>query len=149
MVGSAYRIGIGIDEVASSVVRLVAAFVIRFVAAFVALAVVGVVVDGVSVDPIGLPIAALIYALIMLIAEPALERLLAEGSGWVTRLTGLAATFVALLVTTLISDSLEIDGVVAWVLATVIVWVVGVAADWIVGRLLFERIAGSPRKRPG
>jgi uncharacterized membrane protein YvlD (DUF360 family) len=147
VVGSACRIGI--DEVASSVVRLVAAFVIRFVAAFVALAVVGVVVDGVSVDPIGLPIAALIYALIMLIAEPALERLLAEGSGWVARLTGLAATFVALLVTTLISDSLEVDGVVAWVLATVIVWVVAVAADWIVGRLLFERIAGSPRKRSG
>ena len=59
-----------------------------------------------------------------------------------------AATFVALLITTLISDALEIDGVVAWVLATLIVWVVAVAADWIVGRLLFERIAGSPRKRP-
>ena len=129
--------------------RLVAAFVIRFVAAFVALAVVGVVVDGVSVDPIGLPIAALIDAVIMLIAEPALERLLAEGSGWATRLTGLAATFVALLVTTLISDALEIDGLVAWILATLIVWVVALAADWIVGRLLFERIAGSPRRRPG
>ena len=129
--------------------RLVAAFVIRFVAAFVALAVVGVVVDGVSVDPIGLPIAALIYAVIMLIAAPALERLLAEGSGWATRLTGLAATFVALLVTTLISDALEIDGLVAWILATLIVWVVAIAADWIMGRLLFERIAGSPRRRPG
>lgn len=128
--------------------RLVAAFVIRFVAAFVALLVAGVVVDGVSVDPIGLPIAALIYTVIMLIAAPALERLLAEGSGWVTRLTGLAAAFVALLLTTLISDSLEIDSVVAWVLATVIVWVVAVAADWIVGRIFFERIAGSPRRRP-
>ena len=106
-------------------------------------------VDGVSVDPIGLPIAALIYAVIMLIAEPALERLLAEGSGWATRLTGLAATFVALLLTTLISDALEIDGLVAWILATLIVWVVALAADWIVGRLLFERIAGSPRRRPG
>jgi uncharacterized membrane protein YvlD (DUF360 family) len=144
-VGAPIELGTG--EVASPAVRLVAAFVIRFVAAFVALAVVGVVVDGVSVDPIGLPIAALIYAVIMLIAEPALERLLAEGSGWATRLTGLAATFVALLVTTLISDALEIDGLVAWILATLIVWVVALAADWIVGRLLFERIAGSPRRR--
>ena len=38
---------------------------------------------------------------------------------------GLIATFLALLITDLISDGFQIEGIGTWILATIIVWIVG------------------------
>jgi hypothetical protein len=59
---------------------------------------------------------------------------------------GLLAAFVALLVTDLITDDLEISGIGTWILATVIVWIAGVLANLLLGRWLYRRIAGDERR---
>ena len=64
---------------------------------------------------------------------------------WASAAVGLIAAFVALLVTDLITDDLEISGVGTWVLATVIVWIAGLLADLLLGRWLYRRIAGDER----
>jgi hypothetical protein len=44
----------------------------------------------------------------------------------------LVATFIGLVVTSLLSDALTIDGVVTWIAATVIVWLGGLIAGLLV-----------------
>jgi hypothetical protein len=54
---------------------------------------------------------------------------------WAARasaLVGLAVTFVTLLVTDVLADSLTIEGSTAWVVGTLIVWVAWLLTDWII-----------------
>ena len=60
--------------------------------------------------------------------QPVLSRLIP--SHLVVGAVGLASTFVALLLTNLISSGLAIKGVGTWILATLIVWVVTMLATW-------------------
>jgi hypothetical protein len=55
--------------------------------------------------------------------------------------TALAATLIGLIVTSLVSDGLEIDGTLTWVLATVIVWAAALIAHWILPLIFVKRAA--------
>jgi len=60
---------------------------------------------------------------------------------------GLASTFVALLLTNLISSGLAIKGVGTWILATLIVWVVTMLATWALSRWIRPNRAAPHRIR--
>jgi uncharacterized membrane protein YvlD (DUF360 family) len=51
---------------------------------------------------------------------------------------GLVSTFVALLIASLFPGGIRIDGVVAWVLATLIMWVVTALGTWLLPLLLLR-----------
>ena len=53
-------------------------------------------------------------------------------------LSSLVTTFLALLVTDLLSDGLDIEGALTWVLATVIVWLGTLLAGVILVRLFVK-----------
>lgn len=81
-----------------------------------------VLIDDISVSGTAFVIAVLVFTVLTLLIEPLVNRVaqgnfeaLASGSALIT-------TALALLVTAAISDGLSIDGVGAWLLATVIVW---------------------------
>ncbi len=125
---------------------LVAAFVVRFVVAVVALLVASLVLDDFDISTLAFPLVALIYTVIAMIAQPGIEKLLEDRGWWASTAVGLLAAFVALLVTDLITDDLEISGIGTWIMATVIVWIAGVLANLLLGRWLYRRIAGDERR---
>ena len=125
---------------------LVAAFVVRFAVAVVALLVAALVLDDFDISTLAFPLVALIYAVIAMIAQPGIEKLLEDRGWWASTAVGLLAAFVALLVTDLITDDLEISGIGTWIMATVIVWIAGVLANLLLGRWLYRRIAGDERR---
>jgi hypothetical protein len=55
--------------------------------------------------------------------------------------SALVTTFVALVITSLISDGLEISGAVTWILATVIVWLGSVLAGVILPLIFLKDVA--------
>ena len=59
--------------------------------------------------------------------------------------TALAATLIALIVTSLIGDSLQIDDAATWIAATVIVWLFTAIASLVLPLLLIK--AGSEHLR--
>jgi len=124
---------------------LLASFVVRFAVAVVALLVASLVLDDFDISTIAFPLVALIYTVIAMIAQPGIEKLLEDRGWWASAAVGLIAAFVALLVTDLITDDLEISGIGTWILATVIVWIAGVLANLLLGRWLYRRIAGDER----
>ena len=52
---------------------------------------------------------------------------------------GLISTFLALFVATLFPNGLHVNGVTAWILATLIVWLITALGTWILGALIIDR----------
>jgi len=68
--------------------------------------------------------AVLIFAIVSAFFTWMVFKFLIRNAGSIVALTGLFATFLALLVTSLISDGLDISGW-GWVWGTLIVWICG------------------------
>jgi hypothetical protein len=125
--------------------RLVAGLVVRIVAAFVALVLAAVLLDDFNIDTLAFPIVLGIFVVVLLVARPALETVIDENLQWAASFVGLVAAFVSLFVTDLLTDDLDIDGVVTLVLAALIVWLGGIVADLVLGRWLVRKLAGHDR----
>lgn len=68
--------------------------------------------------------AVLIFALVSALFTLIVFKFLMRNAGSIVALTGLISTFLALLITSLISDGLTINGM-GWVWGTLIVWICG------------------------
>jgi hypothetical protein len=112
---------------------------IRFLiqtAVFLASAAIGllaasVVVNGVEVHVFGFISAVVIYAVIQAIISPFLLKVAAKNATAFLGGTGLVASFIALLIASLVSNGLSITGGVGtWIAATIIVWLVTAIATF-------------------
>ena len=116
--------------------RLIAKIVVSLVVNAATLLIAAVVLDDFTIDELTFPIVVVIFTIIELIARPALETVIDENVQWAASFVGLVAAFVTLLVTDLVSDGLNIEGLSTWLIATLVVW----AGAWIVGLLFAARL---------
>jgi hypothetical protein len=125
--------------------RLVARLVVSVVTAFFALLLAALLLDDFRIDAVAFPLVLGIFVLVILVARPALETVIDENLQWAASFVGLVASFVSLVITDILSDDLEIEGITTWVLASLIVWLGAIVADLLLGRRLMQRIAGDRR----
>lgn len=85
-------------------------------------------------------IAVLIFSAISMIAKPLIEKVALKNVEALQGSSSLITTFVALVLTKLISDGLDIDGVSTWVIATVIVWLVTLLAGIILPMIFLKKV---------
>ena len=109
-------------------IRLVGRSLLALAGNAIGLIVAALILDGMEIDATSFIMAVLIFTVVMVLFQPfivvQLRRLGSAALGGVA----LIATLVALIVTDLISDGLNISGVGTWIAATVIVWVVSLVA---------------------
>lgn len=101
--------------------------------------------DKVEINAVTFIVAVLIFTLAAVLIKPLAERLAGEYASGVTWLAGLATTYLALLVTDILSDGLEIEGAGTWIMATVIVWIGTLAYDVVDDKVIAAvggRVAG-------
>ena len=104
-------------------IRLLIRMAIFLVSAALGLLVAAWLVDGVEVTAGGFIVAVVLFAVIQSILAPFMAKVTAKNASALLGGVGLLSTFVALWLTTLIGDSLTIDGGVStWLIATLIVW---------------------------
>jgi uncharacterized membrane protein YvlD (DUF360 family) len=115
------------------VIRLLVRLAILLVANAVGLIVASLVFDGFDIDATSFVVALVIFTVTLALMTPFLASVLRRNQSSSTALGGVAliATFVALLVTDLLSDGLSISGLGTWIGATVIVWLASLLAIWI------------------
>jgi uncharacterized membrane protein YvlD (DUF360 family) len=101
--------------------------------------------DDMSLDAGSFFIALLIFTGVEVIAQPLLRQMAIKSVEALQGATALVTTFVALLVTDLISDGLSISGAWTWILATLIVWLASMLAG-IILPLIFLREATEDRR---
>ena len=95
----------------------------------VALLVAALLFDRFSVGFFSFPIVVVIFTVVGMVAKPLAAAILERWTQSASWAIGLLATWLTLLVTDLVSDGLQIEGLFTWVVSTVIVWVGLIVAD--------------------
>jgi putative membrane protein len=126
-------------------IRFLLSIVITFAANAVGLLVAAALLEGMSVSGTAFVIAVAIFTLIQAVVGPMIRQAAVKNAQALLGGTAFVVTFVGLLVTSLISDGLRIEGVSTWVLATVIVWVAALLATLVLP-LLFVKKAVEERR---
>jgi uncharacterized membrane protein YvlD (DUF360 family) len=112
-------------------IRLLVRLLVVVAANAVGLLVAAGLLDGMELDTGGFVLALIIFTVIFALMTPFLASQLRRRNSAAIGGVSLIATFVALLVTDLLSDGLSIEGVGTWIAATVIVWVASLLAAFI------------------
>jgi putative membrane protein len=120
-------------------VRLLVRLLVAVAANAVGLLVAAAVLDGMELDAGSFVLALVIFTVVFALMTPFLASQLRRRNSAAIGGVALIATFVALLVTDLLSDGLSIEGVGTWVAATVIVWVTSLLAAFILPVLGLRR----------
>jgi hypothetical protein len=123
-------------------VRIIASIVVSLVTSAVALLVASALLDGFTISAAMFPVVVVIFAVILLVARAATETMIDKNAHVLSSFVGLIAAFIALLITDLVSDNLNIEGLGTWVAATIIVWLGMVLANLLLARWLFRKITG-------
>lgn len=122
-------------------VRIALAVVVNAIALLIAAA----VLDGVRVNASGFVIAVAIFSLASLLLRPLLAWIVVRRARPLLGVIALVTTFAVLLITDLLSDGLEIEGTLDWILATVIVWLATMIYDLFSVRIQRMALAGLGR----
>jgi uncharacterized membrane protein YvlD (DUF360 family) len=112
-------------------IRLLVRLGIALVGSAVGLIVAAAILDDMTLDASGFILAVIIFTVVAALIQPFLAGQLARRGSSALGGVALIATFVALLVTDLVSDGLSIEGIGTWIAATVIVWVASLLAVFI------------------
>lgn len=115
------------------VIRLLVRTVIVLVGNAVGLIVASLVLDDFHINATGFIVSLIIFTVAVALMTPFLSSVMQRNRSASAALGGVAliSTFVALVITDLLSDGLDISGVGTWIAATVIVWLGSLLAVFI------------------
>ena len=121
-------------------IRLLIRVGIALLGAAIGLVVAAVVLDDMTLDGAAFVLAIIIFVVLTAVLEPLIEKIGDEHIALIATFSSLITTFLALLITDLVSDGLSINGAVTWVLATLIVWAGTALATWILLRMFIKNV---------
>ena len=103
-------------------IRLVVRTLVTLAGNAIGLIIAAVILDDVSIDVLSFIVAVVIFTGVLAITQPFLATQLRRRGPSALGGVSLIATFVALVITDILSDGFDISGVLTWIEATVIVW---------------------------
>jgi len=112
-------------------IRLLVRTLVAVAANAIGLIVAAIVLDGVHLNFASFVVAVVIFTIVFAVLQPFLAVQLRRLGNGAIGATALIATLVSLLLTDLLSDGLEIDGVGTWIAAAVIVWLAALVAAFV------------------
>lgn len=102
-----------------------------------------IILDEMSVDGPAFVIAVVIFTVLTAVLEPFVAKVTEERPALLQAATALITTFLALVITVVVSDGLSIDGTLTWVLATVLVWLLTMIVGVLLVKLVVKDAAGT------
>ncbi len=127
--------------------RTLAAAVVGLIANSIALIVGAIVLDKMTLNGLGFVVAVVVFTGTGLLVEPLIRQSAMRRNQALLGSTALIATLVALIVTVIFTDGLQISGGLTWIMATVIVWLVALGARLLLPLLIFKRVLAEARDR--
>jgi len=95
--------------------------------------------DDMEIDGVAFVVAVLIFSVLFAVLEPLIQKQALKNVEALQGSSALITTFVALVLTSLISDGLSISGAGTWLLATVIVWLGTIIAGVLLARFVLKQ----------
>jgi uncharacterized membrane protein YvlD (DUF360 family) len=112
----------------------------------IGLIVAAALLDDFQLNGAGFILAVIIFTIVFALMQPFLISQLRRRATSALGGVALIATFVSLLITDLISDGLDIEGVGTWIAATVIVWLAALLAALILPFLGLKKFLEDERR---
>ena len=112
-------------------IRLLVRTAVLLLANAVGLIVAAVALDGMTLDATGFIIAVLVFTVVLALMQPFIAVQLRRRGSAALGGVALIATLVALIITTILTDGLSIDGAGTWIAAAVIVWAAALIAAFV------------------
>lgn len=119
--------------------RFLAAVVLRLLANAAGLAIAAWLLEGFTVTAAAFITVVVIFTLIEVVLDPLVLKMSIQYAPVLRGGVALVTTLLGLIVVTLVSDGLTIEGLTAWVVGTLIVWLGGVLAALILPLFLFKK----------
>jgi len=107
----------------------------------IGLFVTSLVLDGFDIDLLSFIVAVVIFTVLTVVIEPLVDRVAERNAPALQGGSALITTFLALLITDLLSDALSVDGIGTWIVATVIVWIATIIAGVLLARFVVDQEA--------
>lgn len=129
-------------------IRFLVRTVIVLLGNAVGLIVASLVFDDFEIDVTGFVVSLIVFTITVALMTPFLESVLRRNRSASAAVGGVAliSTFVALLVTDILSDGVSISGVATWIGATVVVWLGSLVAVFVLPFLGLKKYLDN---RPG
>lgn len=89
------------------------------------------ILSDMSVSGTAFVIAVIIFTVLTAVIQPLITKMAMQNAPALQGSSALVTTFVALVITDLVSDGLSISGLSTWIFATVIVWFFTMLAAWL------------------
>ena len=121
-------------------VRLALSTLVQLIANAIGLVVAAYVLDDMDLEASGFLVAVLVFTLVNVLVLPLVQKTALTKSSALMGSTALVAALIALIVTVVVTDGLRIEGLGAWLLATIIVWGAALAATLLLPVLVFKRL---------
>jgi putative membrane protein len=128
-------------------IRLLISAVLYLVANAIGLLVANALLDDVSIEAAAFVIAVVIFTVVEVVIQPLVTQIAMRHSRALLGSSALIATLIGLVVTTLVTDGMSIDGAVTWVLATVTVWAAALVAGLILPAIFVKAAVTNARQR--
>ena len=128
-------------------IRLLISAVLYLVANAIGLLVANALLDDVSIEAAAFVIAVVIFTAVEVVIQPLVTQIAMRHSRALLGSSALIATLIGLVVTTLVTDGMSIDGAVTWVLATVTVWAAALVAGLILPAIFVKTAVTNARQR--
>ena len=128
--------------------RLLAAIVLHLLANAAGLAIAAIVLEGFSIGATTFIVVVAVFSAIEFVLAPLVTKMSLQYAPALRGGLALVTTLVGLLVTTLLTDGLRIEGLSAWVVGTLIVWLGGVVAALVLPLFLFKKATSRRRGQP-
>lgn len=128
-------------------IRLIITFVIQLASNALGLIVAASVLDKMEMSAAAFLVAVLVFTLVYMLAQPFFSQLAMSKASALRGGVALIATLIALIVTELVTDGLEIDGTTTWLEATVIVWIVSLIGVMILPLIFLKNRVEDRRAR--
>lgn len=103
------------------------------------------ILEDFKISGLGIIVCVLIFAALQSILSPLIFKLTRKYANAFTGGVGLVSTFIALLVTSMVSTNLSIDGTATWLASTLLVWLITAVATWVLP-MIFLRNQVQKRK---
>jgi putative membrane protein len=103
------------------------------------------ILDNMEIDGAAFVVAILIFTGVAVITKPLITKMAVKNAEALQGSSALITTFIALVLTALISDGLSIDGFDTWIFATLIVWLVTLVAGIILPMIFLKKVVVEER----
>jgi hypothetical protein len=120
--------------------RFLAAVVLRLLANAVGLALAAWLLDGFTVTTAGFVSVVILFTVIEIVLDPLVLKLSIQYAPVLRGGVALVTTLIGLIVVTVVSDGLTVEGATAWVVGTLIVWLGGVLAALLLPLFVFKSV---------